>query len=142
MTEQEKKDVIKMRENGASFTSIATELNLPVGTVKTVCSRNKRPDAENTDAAEPEIVKESGTETDTCLLCGKPFRPTTRGRKKQFCSRICYTRWWQINRAKRTEYHRVCPTCGKAFTVQSNKRQKYCSMKCYQVSRRAGGERE
>lgn len=127
MTERDKKVILTMRRNGVSFSAIARTFDLPVGTIKTVCSRGTKPNAE------PERF---------CVNCGAPFQTSEHGREKRFCCRHCYNQWWHDTHDGRKAYHRTCPTCGKAFTVYSNKRQKYCSVGCFQAARKAGGEHE
>ena len=129
MTDMEKRTILTMRKNGNSYAAIAKELNIPVGTIKTICSREKSTD----------------TNTNTgvlCLMCGSPIQINPNGREKQFCCRHCYNKWWHANHTVRTAYNRTCPVCGKEFTVRSNKCQKYCSAVCYQAARKAGGEHE
>lgn len=107
MTDMEKRTILTMRKNGKSYATIAKELSIPVGTIKTICSREK-----NTD-----------TKTNTgvlCLTCGAPIQMNPNGKEKRFCSRHCYNKWWHANHTVRTAYNRICPVCGKAFTVRSN----------------------
>ena len=127
MTDTEKRTILAMRKNGKSYLEIAKELDVPVGTIKTICSREKNTDS-NTSAL--------------CLTCGVPIQMNPNGREKQFCCRHCYNKWWHANHTVRTAYNRTCPVCGKEFTVRSNKCQKYCSAVCYQAARKAGGEHE
>ena len=125
MTEQDRTAIITMRENGASFSAIARTLDVPLGTVKTVCTRGQK----------------TNTFTGTfCLNCGTPIRNSSQG--KRFCSRHCYNKWWHANHSVRTLYHQTCPVCGQEFAVSSKKNQKYCSIACFQAGRKAGGAHE
>ena len=40
MTENQKKRITKLRQQGFGYATIASELKMPVGTVKTFCRRN------------------------------------------------------------------------------------------------------
>ena len=127
MTERDKSIILAMRENGKSYSEIANALRIPVGTVKALCSREKKTDTN------------AGV---LCLTCGDPIPASSHGKEKRFCCRRCYNKWWHANHTVRTAYNRTCPVCGKEFTVRSNKCQKYCSADCYQAGRKAGGEHE
>ena len=127
VTERDKSIILAMRENGESYSAIANALRIPVGTVKALCSREKKTDTN------------AGV---LCLTCGAPIPALSHGKAKRFCSRRCYNKWWHANHTDRTTYNRTCPVCGKVFTVRSNKCQKYCSADCYQAARKAGGEHE
>ena len=105
MTEQDRTAIITMRENGASFSAIARTLDVPLGTVKTVCTRGQK----------------TNTFTGTfCLNCGTPIRNSLQG--KRFCSRHCYNKWWHANHSVRTLYHQTCPVCGKPMIKRMAKK--------------------
>lgn len=121
MTDAEKNKILSLRLKNMPFKDIASQLSLPVGTVKAFCSR-----------------KQINPLTFQCLTCGQPLPPQSR-LNKHFCSNKCYRRWWEINAAHpRTYYLLTCNYCGKPFTVASHASQKYCSRDCYLKSRKGG----
>ena len=130
MTETQKKAALKMLNAGVDIAEIAADFGVPVTTLKSFYMRGGEQDA---------VVK---PETGNCKWCGPEFKYPHHGREKRFCCRHCYNQWWHAVHDGRKAYRRTCPTCGKGFTVYGNKRQKYCSVGCFQASRKAGGERE
>ena len=56
-----------------------------------------------------------------CEICGKSFKPKSRGVK--YCSVKCQ---------KQTQAEKICETCGKIFRPRPNvaKKQRFCSRKC------------
>ena len=117
--------VFDIRETDESSSAIANAITIPAGAVKADRSCGTKP-----NAAPGKL----------CVNCGAPIQTPDYGREKQFCCRHCYNKWWHANHTARTAYNRICPVCGKEFTVRSNKSQKYCSANCYQAARKAGGE--
>lgn len=117
MTQIEKDRIRILRMVGTSYASIAAELSLPEGTVKTYCNRNgiKKADA------------------NLCPLCGSPVEQISGRKKKRFCSDKCRLTWWNQNRDKlvrRSGAKKQCPTCGAAFDSYGAVR-KYCCHACY-----------
>ena len=133
MNERERNNILKLRAKGLSFLAIAETLGISVGTVKTVCSRNKAA----VERLQQPIIERY------CLECGALLENTVTGNNKRFCSKQCYYRWWQ-KQAKnpRTAYKKVCPNCNNTFYVKSKKTQKYCSRACFYAARKAGCEHE
>lgn len=60
-----------------------------------------------------------------CEHCGKVFK-MKGNRPRRFCSRACY----ELGRTERTD--RVCPTCGKTYSVPTAQLHKFrvCSWEC------------
>ena len=112
-----KEEIIKLRNQSKSYEEIANILNVPVGTVKSVCHRV------NNDSV-----------TDKCLFCGSPLVHTAGKKKKKFCSDECRHNYWRYNRNllnKKANYSITCSCCGKTFISYGNKKRKYCSRECY-----------
>ena len=103
MTDIEKAKVIRLREDGRSYSEIKKETGLSEGTIKTIVRRSKEPRK--------------------CEFCGKPLE----GRAKRFCSDACRFRW---HNAHRSHAIRKCPTCGREF-VPADPRRVYCCASCY-----------
>ena len=67
--------------------------------------------------------------TMTCAYCGKPYQisPLMKGRSR-FCSNKCKTAYRY--RSGLDNIERVCPICGKTFTINKYSRTKTCSKEC------------
>lgn len=120
MTNEEKKAIIRMREEGMGYKAIARVIGLPLTTVSSFCRK-------------PE------TEQGFCLQCGAKLEHTPHRKRKKFCSDRCRMLWWhshedQIN--KQAYYTLICQECGKEFISYGNDHRKYCSRKCYADHRR------
>lgn len=85
----------------------------------------------------------------TCPQCGKVYQKKPweiqAGRGK-FCSRACYTaaRIGKERPSTWRRYEKVCPVCGKTFTVggrAGSVNQRVCSDECKRVSRYRHGAR-
>ncbi len=122
-----KNKILELRDGGMSYREIGEVLDMPVGTVKTICARSRM-----------ELPL-----TSTCKQCGKQTI-SIRGKKtKQFCDDKCRMAWWNANRHLvniKTNYMFTCKHCGKEFTSQTHKNRKYCSQACY-LEGRYGSER-
>ena len=124
MTDQQKRQIEFCRAKGASVSTIAEMVGLPIGTVKSYCSRQK----------------ESELPVQKCQYCGSPIMQTEGRKAKHFCNQSCYFRWrYSQGDLKRTAYKKKCAHCGKTFDAVSKKEQKYCSRDCFNKSR--GGDR-
>ena len=127
MTDSTKAAIIKMRENGDSFSYISKNLNIPESTVKSFCRRhNKQPAQTITDAPA----------TSYCENCGAPITQHPHRKHKRFCSDSCRLSWWNkhpdlINRSSANTC--TCAHCGKSFTAYADR--KYCSHECYILHR-------
>ena len=126
MTDEQKKQIIALRRNGAGYGNIASQLGISINTVKSFCRRHSL-------AAPP---------TDSlCEQCGRPIAQNPGRKRKQFCCDACRNKWWNshLDLVKRKAvYIFTCPTCGKEFTVYGNSHRKFCSHACY-IAYRFGG---
>jgi hypothetical protein len=59
MTDLQKKRITKLRQQGFGYTVIATELKIPVGTVKTFCRRNNLQAGDLASDTQPENISET-----------------------------------------------------------------------------------
>lgn len=81
MNEQTKKQILKLKTDGKSYSYISKLLNINVSTIKTVVSRSKNTKKEN-----------------CCLLCDKKLIQTKGHRQKKFCSSSCKDKYWNLIR--------------------------------------------
>lgn len=137
MTDNQKKSIAEMREEGYGYTKISHALGISVNTVKSFCRRKKMT---GTAVAVSKVPIKDGRHF--CLGCGKEVAQNPGRKEKKFCSDACRNRWWnshldRVNR--RANYEFICPQCKKPFTVYGNAGRKYCSHKCYIAHRFGGG---
>lgn len=124
MTDEQKKNVERLRRQGKTPTEIAQRFGLTVNTVRIYCSRNNLTD----DALKNRRF---------CEQCGK-LLSVEHGRKKRFCSDACRMHWWNSHPElvhRKAFYAVTCQTCGKEFASYGNSHRKYCSRACYLAGR-------
>ena len=132
MTEQEKKQVIRLRNEFYSYKKIAKALSISESTVKSFCIRNGLG-----GLASHKRTKPLGDENH-CLNCGLPIRQIEGRKKRKFCTYECRMAWWNEHPQylnKKANYEFVCKNCNKPFISYGNKRRKYCSHECYIIDR-------
>lgn len=134
MTDEQRMQIINLREAGNGYKKIGQLLGLSENTVKSFCQRRNLGG----------VIVQTAAGVSVCKCCGKAV-PQTAGRKeKKFCSDRCRMKWWnshldQVQR--KANYDFVCPVCKKPFTVYGNANRKYCSHECYIEDRFGGGRR-
>ena len=117
MTDEQRVQIINLREAGNGYKKIGQLLDLSENTVKSFCQRRNLGG----------VVVQTAAGVSVCKCCGKAV-PQTAGRKeKKFCSDRCRMKWWnshldQVQR--KANYDFVCPVCKKPFTVYGNANRK------------------
>lgn len=132
MINVQKEKIQLMRQDGQSYSKIASILGISENTIKSYCRRNNL-NSNNSIKAQNE--KEMHT---SCKHCGKQLTQGTKGQPKKFCSEECRRAWWKDNDSKLTRdayYTVICAGCGKEFQSYGNKNRKFCSHNCYINSR-------
>ena len=131
LSEEEKKKIIDLRENGISFIDIAAQTQINYSTVKTCVHRHNKKMGK-TSSRQPK-----------CPSCGAPITQTPGTRKKKYCSYSCRMKWWSKHKEQmnRTLYTITCAKCGCSFE-SANPNQKYCTHTCYTESRRKISKQE
>lgn len=115
-----------LRQEGYGYKRIATDLDLPLNTVKSFVRRCQSSENEESIG-------------NTCRQCGAPLFPSQLRKTKKFCSDKCRIAWWNANRTKLnkpSEKEYKCAFCGKTFRSYPSKKQKYCSRICFSLSLR------
>ena len=136
MTNSQREQIRRLREEGHSYTKVARLLNIPENTVKTYCKRNGL----NGYAQKKE--KSEGAKRGFCKCCGSPVMQNPGRKEKKFCSVECRNRWWNKNKyrvPRKTLHTFLCPTCGEEFSAYGTSSRKYCSHACYISGRFHGG---
>lgn len=133
MTEEQKNVVIKRRNSGFGYASIAKEVGLTKDAVVAFCRRNGL--TGNMAGKAPE-----GTGS-CCKECGAALVQTEGMKTRVFCTAQCRKKWWKEHPEmlnKKAVYTHTCAGCGREFTSYGNSRRKYCSHACY-INHRFGG---
>lgn len=129
MTDEQKKEIQRLRRSGAGYKKIAEKTGISINTVKTFCRRRS-------------LAEKTNDGKQLCMCCGKPLIQTPGRREKKFCSDTCRTRWWSKHRSERVgknDHLRTCAYCGKEFSAYGEPKRKYCSHACY-IADRFGGD--
>lgn len=132
MTENQKEKIKQMWECGAGYTLIANELCLSKDNVKAFCRTHNL-------GGKMAIYRKPKESENRCQCCGKPVLQIPSRKVKKFCSDKCRMVWWNSHPElvkRKNMSHLVCAVCGSSFDSK-NPHQKYCSRKCYGVSRKA-----
>lgn len=83
MTNQEKQQILKYKEEGKSYSFISRLLGINESTVKTIYARSKK---ENNNSI--------------CSYCGKKLIQTKGHRQKKFCDSSCKDKYWNLKKLK------------------------------------------
>lgn len=114
-------EILRLKNTGLSYKEISNKLNLSIGTVKSIISRNKGKEPVN-----------------TCKYCGNEIANTPHKKAKMFCSKTCKNKWWNKNRQSRNSKTKVevtCVCCGKKFYDYAWRGRRYCCSECYKKVR-------
>ncbi len=76
MTENQKKRITKLRQQGFGYATIASELKMPVSTVKTFCRRNNLQSMDLAIDTQPENISASSPDIDL-ISAGSRVNSTT-----------------------------------------------------------------
>lgn len=112
MTEEQKNVIIKCRNSGWGYGSIAKEIGLTKGAVVAFCRRNGL-----TGNMAGKVPEETGSR---CKECGAILLQTEGMKTRVFCSAKCRKKWWKEHPEilfSRLLYQRQ---------VQSRQREKNC----------------
>lgn len=127
ISSQEKQAILTMRQQGHTCPEIASTLLLSPNTVKSICYRS------GIGTQQPKAL-----DVHTCKNCGNSLQQVTGTKKRSFCSDKCRYSWWNQHRSRRP-YRMICYQCGKEFISYGNKKRKFCSRECYNLSRYGEG---
>ena len=132
MTEEQKSEIMLLRQQGIGYKRIAAFLEISVETVKSYCRRNPE---EN--ATQPVIpVGHKAILLSTCKYCGGHLQQMPGKRRREFCGSVCRAAYWRAH-PKKVQFQR-CAGCGTLLPM-GNVSRKYCSHVCY-IQHRFGRE--
>lgn len=136
MTDFQKREIMKLRNNGIGYSRIASELGVSENTIKSFCRREKLK-VETASSTVVLVKKKSGV---VCENCGKSLLQIKGHRAERFCSTACRYAWWNAHREEVRKnsdavYSIVCAGCGGTFESYGNRGRKYCSHDCYVTNR-------
>lgn len=134
MTDKQKEQIAKYRQEGYGYTQISKMMDLSINSIKTYCRRHSLTGSE----VEPVKPQQRG---DACECCGASITQTPGRKKKRFCSDRCRMVWWNSHQdqvKRKANYQFTCCYCKKPFVAYGNANRKYCSHECY-IEDRFGG---
>lgn len=129
MTEEQKSAVIRYRNTGCGYATIARKIGLTKDTVVAFCRRN------GLTGNMAEKLREAAGR---CRECGAVLVQTEGVKTKVFCTAKCRQKWWKEHPEmlnKKAVYGYICAGCGSRFTAYGNSKRKYCSHACYIIDR-------
>lgn len=135
MTEEQKLQIMRFRNEGFGYAKVADKLGISKDTVKSFCRRNGL----NGKAVQIDVV-DTGS---GCRECGKALHQEEGKKQRVFCSEECRITWWHKHPEKikqKAVYSFTCACCSQPFTAYGNSKRKYCSHECYIKNRFKGGD--
>lgn len=91
MTNEQKQQIIKLRQDGYGYATIASSLGLTKNQVSAFCRRS------NLSGTKAAVHTEEKPEPNCCRNCGKPLTQTPGRKPVKFCSDKCRTHWWNTH---------------------------------------------
>jgi hypothetical protein len=134
MTDEQRIQIINLRDAGKGYKKIAQITGLSENTVKSFCQRRRIGG----------VALQRTADESVCQCCGKTVMQNPGRKQKKFCSDRCRMKWWNTHLdqvQRKANYDFICPVCKKSFTVYGNANRKYCSHDCYIEDRFGGGRR-
>ena len=132
MTDEQRSQIIHLRQQGKGYTTIATLIGLTKDNVGKFCRNH------GLNGIRDQVCTPAASNADICLNCGSELKHTPGARKKKFCNVQCRQTWWNAHQSmvvRKAFYSYTCPACGKVFTAYGNNHRKYCTHSCYITAR-------
>ncbi len=137
MTDDQRKAIAELRNQGHGYTAIGDAIGLSKDSVKAYCRTHGLAGVK----AKSHTLKK--IDVDRCKNCGAPITQRPKVRRMKFCCPACRQKWWNAHQGQNGQkamYHYVCAACGKEFTAYGNSHRKYCSFECYINGRFKSGD--
>jgi len=108
LTNEQKQQILDMRQQGLGYGKIASALGISENTVKSYCRRNKSAAHDTSNAVgnkESNVHNESENNESienrtTCKNCAKPLNQKPKVKPKTFCNDKCRFDWWNNHRCQ------------------------------------------
>ncbi|RZI48257.1 RNA polymerase subunit sigma-70 [Lactococcus kimchii] len=133
MNQEQKNEIIRLRQQGFGYKKISIHLSVSVDAVKYYCKKQGLTGVR----AAPHNMS-----INACRECHQPLEQKEKRKFQAFCSPICRLNWWRKNRSKgnlKRGKPIICPCCEKTVKVSEKSIRKYCSHECY-IKERFGGK--
>ena len=137
MTEEQKLQIRKLRQQGLGYQAIGKMVNLTRDSVRSYC---KNHGLQGVRLAVEMNTKERIKNGEACAYCAGPIKKAKTGRPARFCCAACRRSYWKVHRdeGKKSEkaiYTMECKYCHKIFESYGNKTRKYCCHAHYVLDR-------
>jgi len=120
----QKDQIMKLRANGESYSSIASKVDISINTIKAFCRRSNNGEEQNNSSSNVEL----------CRQCYNPLTNIENKKKKTFCSNKCRMSWWnnsQNSKNRKSNRQFTCQACEQTFIGTGKRMRKFCSRVCY-----------
>ena len=112
MTKEQKEQVIKLRQTGYGYATIADALGLTKNQVSAFCRRN------HLTGIKAQTHVEEKPAASCCKNCGKPITQVPGRKLIKFCSPDCRQNWWNAHADmvnKKAIIGEKCTACGQCI---------------------------
>ena len=132
-TDEQKKQITKMRLEGMGYKTIAANLGGGVRreNVRYFCKSRGLVGTKELIALNYDVQRE---DAEHCKQCGIRLQRNKHSGRKLFCSDKCRRDWWSKNPNEATRkkpYELTCKYCQTKFISYGKPDRKYCSHDCY-----------
>ena len=137
MTEEQKLQIRKLRQQGLGYQAIGKMVNLTRDSVRSYC---KNHGLQGVRLAVEMNTKERIKNGEACAYCAGPIKKAKTGRPARFCCEACRRSYWKAHRdegknSEKATYTMECKYCHKIFESYGNKTRKYCCHAHYVLDR-------
>lgn len=137
MTEEQKLQIRKLRQQGLGYQAIGKMVNLTRDSVRSYC---KNHGLQGVRLAVEMNTKERIKNGEACAYCAGPIKKAKTGRPARFCCEVCRRSYWKAHRdegkkSEKATYTMECKYCHKIFESYGNKTRKYCCHAHYVLDR-------
>ena len=137
MTEEQKLQIRKLRQQGLGYQAIGKMVNLTRDSVRSYC---KNHGLQGVRLAVEMNTKERIKNGEACAYCAGPIKKAKTGRPARFCCETCRRNYWKTHRdegkkSEKATYTMECKYCHKIFESYGNKHRKYCCHAHYVLDR-------
>lgn len=137
MTEEQKLQIRKLRQQGLGYQAIGKMVNLTRDSVRSYC---KNHGLQGVRLAVEMNTKERIKNGEACAYCAGPIKKAKTGRPARFCCEACRRSYWKAHRdegkkSEKATYTMECKYCHQIFESYGNKNRKYCCHAHYVLDR-------